>query len=79
MYKDANTQTLFEDSRVVTVENDAKMVKNDPFKPETDPPEVRKDGITRVQEVLKRNGTLAVVKIVWFYDNNSFEEYFPRP
>ena len=78
MYKDKNLQDLFEDnsSRPQKDPGEGLFTVNDmqiPAKNET--------ATVTDHKNLKQNQAVVhseVVKIVWFYDNNSFEEYFPR-
>lgn len=78
MYTDSKMQNLFDvkfseagDSREVAVKNDANR---------------REFDIHNVTKNIQENdlsetpgrSTSEVVKIVWFYDNNSFEEFLPR-
>ena len=78
MYKDKNLQDLYEDnlSRPQKDIAEGLFAVNDmqiPAKNET--------ATVTDHKNLKQNQAVVhseVVKIVWFYDNNSFEEYFPR-
>lgn len=77
MYKDKNLQNLFEESLSGQKEQGRGLFdvndKQVPVKNETIPVTDHKD--------LKQNQVIGhsdVVKIVWFYGNNSFEEYYPR-
>jgi len=78
MYKDIQMQTLFDETTFVNKENDIKLLKNESRKSEIEFQDVRKDEQTKDSAVPTKNKTSIVEKIVWFYDNNSFEEYFPR-
>jgi transcriptional regulator with XRE-family HTH domain len=78
MYKDIKMQTLFDEITIVDKEIDTKLLKNEPRKSEIEFQDVRKDEQTKDSEVPTKNKASIVEKIVWFYDNNSFEEYFPR-
>ncbi|MCX6254544.1 MAG: helix-turn-helix transcriptional regulator [Bacteroidia bacterium] len=78
MYKDIKMQTLFDDNNAFHLDEDSKQVRNEPHKSETEIQDVRKDNQTNDTVISIKNKTSAVVKIAWFYDNNSFEEYFPR-
>ena len=77
MYKEIKMQTLFDQNRDINPENDTKLIKNESWKPESDYKDVRKDDKIPNTPVPVKNKTSAVEKIVWFYDDKSFEEYFP--
>ena len=78
MYKDIQMQTLFDETTFVNKENDIKLLRNESRKSEIEFQDVRKDEQTKDSAVPTKNKTSIVEKIVWFYDNNIFEEYFPR-
>lgn len=69
MYKDSGIQSLFDENR--NIEN-----HNDLFNP----------SFSSTQEIIEETGNKSVttnnsgniIRIVWFYDDNSFEEYLPR-
>ena len=82
MYKDSKVQSLFDTSFGIKTatgsgikdakadEREIKVEDIEQFKTDKNT-NINKDQSTGpVQNI--------VVKIVWFYDNNSFEEYFPR-
>jgi len=77
MYKDIKMQTLFDENNGINRDDDTKLLKNESRKSEIEFQDVRKDEIKKDSAVPPKNRTSAVEKIVWFYDNNSFEEYFP--
>jgi transcriptional regulator with XRE-family HTH domain len=78
MYKEPKMQNLFDYDSESSRESNETQSKNDKIKPEIDFQEVivRKSNSDSVNTVNK--STSEVVKIVWFYENNSFEEYLPR-
>ncbi|MDP3001504.1 MAG: helix-turn-helix transcriptional regulator [Bacteroidales bacterium] len=78
MYKDIKMQTLFDENIGINQDDDPKLIKNEPRKSEKEFQDVRKDQLNKDSAVPFKNRTSAVEKIVWFYDNNSFEEYFPQ-
>ena len=78
MYKDIKMQTLFDENIGINRDDDTKLIKNEPRKSEIEFQDIRKDQLNKDSAVPSKNRTSAVEKIVWFYDNNSFEEYFPR-
>ena len=77
MYKDIKMQALFDENSVVNGESDFKLLENEARKPEIEFQDVQKDELKKDPAISAINRTPAVEKIVWFYDNNSFEEYFP--
>jgi transcriptional regulator with XRE-family HTH domain len=78
MYKDPEIQTLFDSIPVKNNENDIKQLKNDLFKQENGFHESEKGASKDDFSLSVDKKAPGVVKIVWFYDNNSFEEFFPR-
>lgn len=78
MYKDIKMQTLFDENIGINRDDDTKLIKNEPRKSEIEFQDIRKDQLNKDSAVPFKNRTSAVEKIVWFYDNNSFEEYFPQ-
>lgn len=78
MYKDIKMQTLFDENIGINQDDDPKLIKNEPRKSEIEFQDIRKDQLNKDSAVPFKNRTSAVEKIVWFYDNNSFEEYFPQ-
>ena len=83
MYKDSKMQTLF-DEEIVSVKNETlQKPKTESGKPEVDKPEFEffqnaKGDVIEDKHVVSENRKHEIKRIVWFYDNNSFEEYFPR-
>ena len=78
MYKEPKMQNLFDFDSISSRDSNETQSKNDKIKPEIDFQEVivRKSNNDSASTVNK--STSEVVRIVWFYENNSFEEYFPR-
>jgi len=78
MYKEPKMQNLFDYDSVSSRDSNETQSKNDKIKPEIDFQEVivRKSINDSANTVNK--STSEVVKIVWFYENNSFEEFLPR-
>jgi len=78
MYKDVNMQTLFVENSVNRGESDTKLLKNEPRKSELEFQDVKKDEQKSESSIPNKNRASAVEKIVWFFDDKSFEEYFPN-
>jgi transcriptional regulator with XRE-family HTH domain len=78
MYRDKNLQTLFDESlsspnvdeKIAAASNNVIQVsEKKEFRAEGKRNELPQDKSTKDSDV---------VKIVWFYSNNSFEEYYPK-
>jgi transcriptional regulator with XRE-family HTH domain len=78
MYKDPKMQTLFDNISEGNTESDVKQLKKGSY----DAGFEYKNSLNSVPELESRvsgdKPTPEVVKIVWFFDDNSFEEYIPR-
>lgn len=77
MYKEARMQNLFEYEGETTensrIQNISKQTRNI-----IDFQDVIKDKLVKDAVQSDYNATSDVVKIVWFFENNSFEEFFPK-
>jgi transcriptional regulator with XRE-family HTH domain len=78
MYKDIKMQNLFDFNSDNKQENTEKQIKNEPVKPDIEYLENRKNERNMDSSVSTNKKASEVVKIVWFYDNNSFEEFKPH-
>jgi transcriptional regulator with XRE-family HTH domain len=78
MYKDPKIQTLFDEESIFNQSNDAKLIQKSPEKPDQEMNKIIKDQSVEDSSDYDRKKGVSVARIVWFYDNNSFEEYFPR-
>jgi transcriptional regulator with XRE-family HTH domain len=78
MYKDSRMQTLFEESKLPGLEKEVTMFENE---------DLNKGNIYNMDGVMpsdklkegassKKSGSLN--RIVWFFDDNSFEEFYHR-
>ncbi|HUX59067.1 MAG TPA: helix-turn-helix transcriptional regulator [Bacteroidales bacterium] len=77
MYKDNKEQTLFEENAGNFERTDAVSARDEHNESDSELQESRKDQLKKDVAATSNNRTRVVEKIVWFYDNNSFEEYFP--
>jgi transcriptional regulator with XRE-family HTH domain len=77
MYKEAKMQNLFDNDLVSNRAVNETQTKNELFNQKVEYQDVKKSKTTKDSSVFP-NTTTEVVKIVWFYENNSFEEFFPR-
>ncbi len=78
MYKDSRMQTLFEEIKTSDTEgepdlfgNQDVIINSNKIIPDRSVSELSKPEIESVK-------TAPVSRIVWFFDDNSFEEYYPR-
>jgi transcriptional regulator with XRE-family HTH domain len=78
MYKDIKMQNLFDFNSGDKQENTQKQIKNEPVKPDIEYLENRNNEVNKDSSVSTNRIASEVVKIVWFYDNNSFEEFKPH-
>jgi len=78
MYKEARMQNLFDydpdnDSR----KSNESQAESEKFRPESDYEEISEGESARSNEISITKKTSGIIKIVWFYDNNTFEEFIP--
>jgi hypothetical protein len=78
MYKEAKLQNLFDNDLDNNRTGNEIQTKNELSKQKIDYQDVIKSKTTKDSSVFPNTTTSEVVKIVWFYENNSFEEFFPR-
>lgn len=78
MYKDSRMQTLFEESKDTDQEKVLNLFENDDINKGNED----KTSLSDLGETSKQRPTTAksgsLSRIIWFYEDNSFEEYFPR-
>jgi transcriptional regulator with XRE-family HTH domain len=78
MYKDIKMQTLFDENNVLSLKDNMILTDNEPLKSKIEYQKDKNDEQSGISTVPTKNKISEVEKIVWFYDNNSFEEYFPK-
>lgn len=78
MYLEARMQNLFDYEVADTTENGRIQNTNKQTRNEIDFQNVIKDKLVNGSVQSDYKATSDVVKIVWFYENNSFEEFFPK-
>jgi transcriptional regulator with XRE-family HTH domain len=78
MYKDVKMQNLFDVDSGIYNEIQIKQVKNEPVKEENEITGNRKIETKREIDNSEKKTTPEIVRIVWFYENNHFEEFSPR-
>jgi transcriptional regulator with XRE-family HTH domain len=76
MYKDSKMQTLF-DEDILNNKIETIPAVNESYRPENKKPLSEKEGLIESSPSATYKGKSNVRKIVWFYDNNSFEEFYP--
>jgi transcriptional regulator with XRE-family HTH domain len=77
MYKDVKMQNLFDFETGTSRENTETEANHQQDSQPLDYKDVIKGKTFRDSYPPTEKSTSEVVKIVWFYDNNSFEEFFP--
>ena len=77
MYKDVKMHNLF-DFEPVTSQENIKIEANHQDSEVLDYKSVMKGKTAKDSHFANEKSSPEVVKIVWFYNNNSFEEFFPR-
>jgi transcriptional regulator with XRE-family HTH domain len=75
MYKDPRMQTLFDEESVINQNADSKLSEDGQVKSDNNQHVTIKK--QSVDDIFKGEGS-SISRIVWFYDDKSFEEYFPR-
>jgi transcriptional regulator with XRE-family HTH domain len=78
MYKDPKMQSLFDNVAGSDTENDFIQIKKERFTNEILDKTDLKTGANQNNATSAGKFEPEVSKIVWFYDDNSFVEYFPR-
>jgi len=78
MYKENRANSLFDLTDRLTTESIGSDAKTDSVRQDIDAAGMRKDIQDREIPVTYDARALNVAKIVWFYADNSFEEYIPR-
>jgi transcriptional regulator with XRE-family HTH domain len=81
MYKEAKMQNLFDNDPVYNREIQEIQAKSDiltKIQPEFDYHGTEKDDTIEDSSASSGKTKSGVIKIVWFYEDNSFEEFLPR-
>ena len=78
MYKDAKMQNLFEYETEKDRESDKIQSKGEQIRPDFEFTDAVKNKRPDDHTVSVEKSASEVIKIVWFYENNSFEEFFPH-
>jgi len=78
MYKDVKMQNLFDYETEKDRGSDKIQSKSEQISPDFEFKDVAKSKKPGDQTFPVEKSTSDVIKIVWFYENSSFEEFFPR-
>jgi transcriptional regulator with XRE-family HTH domain len=78
MYKDAKMQNLFDYGTEKDRGSDKMQSKSEQIRPDFEFKDIVKNKKPNDQTLNVEKSASAVIKVVWFYENNSFEEFFPR-
>jgi transcriptional regulator with XRE-family HTH domain len=78
MYKDGKLQTLFDYEPGNLRENSERPDLKEFNIPEIENQDAIKSKLANNSVNSTNTNTAGVVRIVWFYENNSFEEFYPR-
>ena len=77
MYKEGQAQSLFDETISLKTESEAEISASSNSDKSVDLKEFNSKRPSSVNSPGLLTGYPRVIKIVWFFDNNSFEEYFP--
>jgi transcriptional regulator with XRE-family HTH domain len=78
MYKDFKMQNLFDDNSEIHSEINEKQAINEFVKQDIEQNDNQKIELKKDADSSEKKATPEIVRIVWFYENNRFEEFFPR-
>jgi transcriptional regulator with XRE-family HTH domain len=78
MYKDPRMQTLFYEEDTIDKKADVKLSQENKAQSDNNQHETIKErAVDDITDYFSGKGS-SISRIVWFYDDKSFEEYFPR-
>ena len=78
MYKDAKMQNLFDYGTEKERGSDKMQSKGGQIRPDIEFTDIVKSVKPGDHAIPVEKSASDVIKIVWFYENNSFKEFFPR-
>ncbi|MGD0757067.1 MAG: helix-turn-helix transcriptional regulator [Bacteroidales bacterium] len=78
MYKETKMQNLFDYDPENSRETNEILNKSEQIRPKIDSQDVIKNKAVDDSIAQTEKTASGIAKIVWFYENNSFEEFFPR-
>ena len=78
MYKEPRMQSLFDDIPLIQNSSDESHGKSEPVKNEIEFQDVMQKSAANATQSFPKDRNGQIIKIVWFFDDNSFDEYYPR-
>jgi transcriptional regulator with XRE-family HTH domain len=78
MYKESGMKNLFDQDFANTQEISDLSNRNEQYKQEPEKTVVNKSKTVQDSVISANSDGPEVIKIVWFYEDNCFEEFFPR-
>ena len=78
MYKEVKMNTLFDDKDTGIPDSNSLPLYHDNIKSQVEPGNLVAGKAATGNENKTVSKGISVRKIVWFFDNNSFEEYYPN-
>jgi transcriptional regulator with XRE-family HTH domain len=78
MYKEGKMQSLFDYDTANNGESNEVQSKIEFNKPEIEYKDVMKSNTIKDSAISSNKTASEVIKIIWFYEDNSFEEFVPR-
>jgi transcriptional regulator with XRE-family HTH domain len=78
MYKDVRMQSLFDENNTINQHVEPMMFMNEPEKSGVKLQHIEKSDQKKDSPVQGKEQISSIERIVWFYNDNSFEEYFPH-
>ena len=77
MYKDSRMQSLFDEEQASKRDFSEKAINNEKVNAEIEFQSITETDNVKDSLIHTKDKASTIVRIVWFYDNNSFEEYYP--
>jgi hypothetical protein len=71
-------QSLFDENNTINQHVDTKIFKNESDKSEIEFTNIGRSDPKMDTSIQRKDQSPSIERIVWFYSNNSFEEYIPR-
>jgi len=78
MYKDSRMQTLFEENKYSNQDKVLNIFENDAISKQDADKAITPDRSESSRQRTANDKSGSLSRIIWFFDDNSFEEYFPR-
>jgi transcriptional regulator with XRE-family HTH domain len=77
MYKEPKMQTLFDEPAALSGQKESH-IEDKPVRSDIEFQDVKQKNLTHDTSASLKKSDDQIVKIVWFFDDNSFDEYYPR-